>query len=171
MLNIKLARELKKAGLSWSPKAGDWFATRLSPTWWLKSKKTGREEQYLLTGQPTENGYYGWSVVDTEPFCELFTHDGMRQEENWEYLDKNFTWLPGLDQLTGELARRTRSFHVVFKDSGGDPAARSGYWVSYAAGEPEAEDAPHPEDFFSETLEEAMGTALLSLLQQEQPRE
>lgn len=169
MLSVKLARELKEAGLTWSPKVGDWFVTRLSPTWWLKSKKSGEEELYLLTGQPTENGYYGWSMVDTEPFCELFTHDGTRQEENWEHLDKNFIWLPRLDQLAGELSLRARSFHILFKGPGGDPPERTGYWVAYAAGESKNEEPPTFKDFYSETPEEAMGIALLSLMQKVKP--
>lgn len=164
MLNIKLASQLKEAGLSWTPQAGDWFATRLSPTWWLKTRKTGGEEMYLLTGQPTENGYYGWSVVDTEPFCELFTHDGVRQEENWEHLDKNFIWLPRLDQITREISLRARSFHIVCKNGSEEPGGTSGYWVAYLTGEPGNENPAPPEDLYSETIEEAMGMALLALL-------
>lgn len=171
MLSVNLAKKLKEAGLAWSPEVGDWFVTRLSPTWWLKSKKNGEEELCFLTGQPTENGYYGWSIVDTEPFCELFTHDGMRQEENWEYLDNNFIWLPRLDQLTREMVKRARSFHVLYKGPGGDPPEYTGYWVAYANAELEGEEALPPEDHYSSTLEEAMGAALLSLMQKVKPME
>jgi len=163
MLSIKLAQELKEAGLSWTPEAGDWFATRLSPTWWLKNKRSGEEEVRLLTGQPTENGFYGWSTVDTEPFCELFTHDGTRQEENWDYLEKKFIWIPRVDQLVRELALRTKSFHVIYKGPAGDPPETAGYWVAYATGEPETGETP-PGDFYAETLDEALGIALISLL-------
>lgn len=171
MSNIKLAMDLKEAGLAWSPGAGDRFATRLSPTWWLKGKKSGEEEIWLLTGQPTENGCYGWSIMDTEPFCELYTHDGTRQEENWEHLDKNFLWLPRADQLAGELVRRTRSFHILYKGPGGDPEEKTGYWVAHSAGYAEGGEAASDGEFYSDTLEEALGRALISLLEKEKPVE
>ncbi|MFZ5633300.1 MAG: hypothetical protein ACOY40_10680 [Bacillota bacterium] len=162
MLDLNLARELKEAGLAWTPKAGDWFATRLSPTWWLKGKKTGEEEVYLLTGQPTDSGYYGWSTVDTEPFCELFTHDGKRQEENWDYLAENFLWVPGADQLVQEIIQRTKSFRIVYQDAGNDPEAGSGYRASYTT-EPDNEEESARE-FFASTIEEALAMVLLSLM-------
>ncbi|MCL6479655.1 MAG: hypothetical protein K6T65_14840 [Peptococcaceae bacterium] len=170
MLDLKLARKLKEAGLAWTPKEGDWFATRLSPTWWLNGKKTGGEKLYILTGQPTDSGYYGWSTVDTEPFCELFTHDGKRQEENWRYLAENFLWVPGIEQLVQEITRRAKSLSIVYQDAGNDPEAVSGYRSSYITTEPGSEDELSGE-FFASTIEEALAMALLSLLQKSGPGE
>lgn len=174
MISIKLARELKEAGLPWSPKVGDWFASILSPIWWLKRKKTGGEEIYLLTGQPTESGYYGWSMVDTEPFCELYTHDGNRQEETWEHLEKHFIWLPRLDQLVEELSRRKKTFKFVYETVNKDTDTVSGYWVSYLKEDPEkAEDneIPLPEVYYSAKAEDSLGRALLSLLKEQKVEE
>lgn len=177
MINIELAKELKESGLTWSPKVGDWFASMLSPIWWLKGKKNGEEELYLLTGQPTESGYYGWSMVDTEPFCELFTHDGQRQEEMWDILEKNFIWLPRLDQILEELSRQKKSFKIVFETANRDTATVSGYWVHFVTENTEEDgkekeddeknEIPSPEVFYSATAEEALGRALLSLLREQ----
>ncbi len=167
MLNIKLAADLKKAGLSWSPEAGDWFATKLTPTWWLKGKKRAEEDLCLLTAQPTENGCYGWSIVDTEPFCELLSPDGTRQEENWDCLENNFLWLPRVDQLARELSMRTKSFHILYKGPGCDPSDRTGYWVAYTTGDGGTGKAPASEDFYSNSLEEALARALITLLNKE----
>ncbi len=164
MIDIKLAKELKKAGLVWSPKMGDWFATVLSPLWWLKGKKTGEEEIYLLTGQPTETGYFGWSMSDTEPFCELFTHDGQKQEESWEHLDKNFLWLPRLDQLAAELSLHVKSFKLVFENISTESSEITGYWVSYVTEGPEKKERLSPEVFYSPVTEESLGRALLAVL-------
>lgn len=169
MINIEIARELKEAGLTWSPRVGDWFASMLSPIWWLKGKKTGEEELYLLTGQPTESGYYGWSMVDTEPFCELYTHDGQPQEEIWELLNSHFIWLPRLDQLLEELSRRKKTFKMVYETVSQDTATVSGYWVSYPAEDAEKaenDETPPPEVHYSATAEEALGRALVSLLRE-----
>jgi len=171
MLDIKLARELKEAGLAWSPKAGDWFATVLSPIWWLKGKKTGEKEIYLLTGQATETGYYGWSTADTEPFCELYTHDGQKQEEAWEHLEKNFVWLPRLDQLAAELSLHVKSFKLVFECVSTETAEVSGYWVSYVTEGPEKEELPSPEVFYSSISEESLGRALLAVLKNQPPHQ
>lgn len=172
MITIGLARELKEAGLTWLPKAGDCFASVLTPIWWLKGSKAGAEELYLLTGQPTESGYYGWSTVDTEPFCELFTHDGSRQEDNWVQLEKYFTWLPRLDQLMEEISSRTKSFKIVYETVSRETSTVSGYWLHFMSDEKEKtenEDSEEketspPEVFYSATAEECLGRALLSLL-------
>lgn len=165
MLNINLAKELKKAGLSWSPEVGDWFATKLSPIWWLNGKKTGEEGLYFLTGKPTDAGYYGWSMVDSEPFCELVTHDGQRQEESWKHLGDNFTWLPRLDQLLQELVKHTKSFKLVYEKYDTDSKIVAGYWVTYTIHCSEDEEAPPSEVICEKTTEEAVGKALLSLME------
>jgi len=164
VLKLELALDLKAEGLLWTPEVGDCFATRLKPTWWLNGKKGGGDEILLLTGQPTENGYYGWSMVDTEPFCELYTHDGLRQEENWQYLEQNFVWLPRVDQLVRELGLRTRSFHILGKSPCAGPEEKTGFWVAWAAGEDQEGEAPPDGDYYAQTLEEALALALLSLL-------
>ena len=161
MVSITLAMELKEGGLNWTPGIGDWFATKLPPTWWLKGKKSGQKALYLLTGQPTENGYYGWSIIDTEPFCELFTHDGLRQDENWEYLNQNFLWLPRIDQLIKELSQRTMSFHILYKAPQGKPEEKTGYWIAYT---PATGDTTNDVYGHGQSLEDALGYTLLSIL-------
>lgn len=164
MLNINLAKELKEAGLRWNPEIGDWFTTKLSPIWWLRGKETSEEGLHFLIGQPTETNYYGWNMVNSEPFCELLTHDGQRQEENWKHLNDNFTWLPRLDQLLQEMVKHTESFKLVYEKYDIDSKIIAGYWVTYTTQCSENKEVIPPEVICEKTNEEAVGKALLSLI-------
>jgi len=103
-------------------------------------------------------------MSDTEPFCELFTHDGQKQEESWEHLDKNFLWLPRLDQLAAELSLHVKSFKLVFENISTESSEITGYWVSYVTEGPEKKERLSPEVFYSPVTEESLGRALLAVL-------
>jgi hypothetical protein len=109
-------------------------------------------------------------MVDTEPFCELFTHDGKRQDESWHHLTTHFLWLPTLEQLTRELSLRTKFFKLVFENVCTGSSAAAGYWVSCATESGEEKKVPSLEVYHAANPEEAMGTALLSLLQNNQAK-
>lgn len=167
MLSIDLAAQLKSAGLAWEPAAGDYFVTRLKPTWWLNSGKSKGPNIWLLAAQPTETGYSGWSLVDTEPFSELYSHDGQPQVEYWAFLNEEFTWLPRLDQLVRELSARTAGYKLGFEKVAITAPGLSGYWIAVTipSRTEKAEKTPSPRVFYASTPEEAAGRALLFILQ------
>lgn len=102
-VSLEMAKKLKKAGLQWEPKEGDWFATSCSSLSYVYGgmkngivwgnhneyilRELGTDDKvYLLTDQDVDSGFYGWSIGDSFP-------------EERELIDRYFLWLPTLSDL------------------------------------------------------------------------
>lgn len=160
-VSIELAGQLKKAGLEWVPKRGDFFATCYDPE---------LANVYVISGEtemsPELGGkmwFYGGDLCNrdggcrlNETFCYCMNMDGFKPE--WLKVfsvasAREKLWLPSFDRLRMEIGRR-------------------GYWwgnVSEGKVSIMREDLREafslpPRGFKASTTEDAFGLALLWIL-------
>lgn len=160
MISIEKAVELKSLGLEWEPKEGDWFATSgddmanifvVSGEHDLVPELGGR--MWFFNGHSCSRD---GGCRANETASDIMNMDGFKPDYLKVFMvtsAKEMLWLPSLDQLLAEVARRNVSY--ILKWSGGKHEFKISDGVLFVG------------DFEAGTPEDAAADALIWILKQE----